>query len=141
MEPERPEREIDLKNQATAAILAYLIPGAGHFYQGRTFKGVLYLVCILGTFYAGMVMGDWLVIEHRWAPHHRTIASMSQLMIGLPALPALIQEPIGEDALQDVNRRLGKRFDLAVTITCIAGLMNVLAVWDAAKGPAYGYGD
>ncbi|MFT5091852.1 MAG: hypothetical protein ACI93T_000671, partial [Porticoccaceae bacterium] len=30
---------------------------------------------------------------------------------------------------------------LALVYTWIAGLLNILAVWDALQGPAYGYGD
>ena len=37
---------IDLRNRPLAALLAWLVPGAGHFYQGRHAKGVLFLVCI-----------------------------------------------------------------------------------------------
>jgi hypothetical protein len=32
-------------------------------------------------------------------------------------------------------------FELALVFTWIAGLLNILAVWDALEGPAYGYGD
>jgi ABC-type sugar transport system permease subunit len=41
---------INLKDPRVAALLAWLVPGLGHFYQGRTAKGVLFSVCILGTF-------------------------------------------------------------------------------------------
>ena len=36
---------------------------------------------------------------------------------------------------------MGKFFELAKIFTWIAGLLNILAVWDAFEGPAYGYGD
>lgn len=39
--------------------------------------------------------------------------------------------------LQDLHRRLGKYYDLALAFTMIAGLLNVLAIWDALEGPAY----
>ena len=41
--------EIDLKNPVIAAVLAWLWPGAGHMYQRRIGKGLLYMVCILLT--------------------------------------------------------------------------------------------
>ena len=31
---------VPLKNPAKAAFLAWLVPGLGHFYQGRTGKGI-----------------------------------------------------------------------------------------------------
>ena len=33
--------------------------------------------------------------------------------------------------------QLGGRFDLGVVFTFIAGLLNVLAIYDACQGPAY----
>lgn len=41
-----------------------------------------------------------------------------------------------------MNRRLGgKRYEIALLFTWVAGLLNLLAIWDAYEGPAYGYGD
>lgn len=53
---------IRLKNPVVAAILAFLVPGAGHLYQGRIFKGVIYLVCILTMFIWGMQIGHWQLL-------------------------------------------------------------------------------
>ena len=36
--------EIDLKEPWLAALLAWLVPGLGHIYQGRTGKGILFFV-------------------------------------------------------------------------------------------------
>ncbi len=83
--------QVDLKNPWIAATLAFLIPGAGHLYQGRVFKAVLYSVCILGTFFWGMVLGDWKVVYLKWELGKREIGYLSQVLVGLPALPALIQ--------------------------------------------------
>jgi hypothetical protein len=54
--------EIRLKNPVAAAILAFLVPGAGHFYQGRLFKAIIYFVCILTLFIWGMQMGHWKIL-------------------------------------------------------------------------------
>ena len=53
----------------------------------------------------------------------------------------MAEMPLEDDALQGLNRRLGRRFDIALLFTWVAGLLNLLAVWDAFEGPAYGYGD
>ena len=47
--PENPP-EIKLKDPALAAFLAWLVPGLGHWYQGRRAKAVLFFVCIMGIF-------------------------------------------------------------------------------------------
>jgi hypothetical protein len=54
---------INLKEPLFAALLAWLVPGAGHFYQGRHFKGAIYSVCILGLFLSGWAMADWSAVQ------------------------------------------------------------------------------
>ena len=49
--------------------------------------------------------------------------------------------PLSESELDDINKELGKRYEFAVVFTWIAGLLNLLAIWDAFEGPAYGRGD
>ena len=49
--------------------------------------------------------------------------------------------PLSDESLQYLNGKLGKQYELALVYTWIAGLLNILAVWDALQGPAYGYGD
>jgi hypothetical protein len=44
-------------------------------------------------------------------------------------------------ALDEVTRRLGRVFELAQVFTWVAGLLNLLAIWDCVQGPAYGFGD
>ncbi|MFP6763474.1 MAG: DUF6677 family protein [Planctomycetaceae bacterium] len=51
------------------------------------------------------------------------------------------QVPLEDAALQYIHGRLGKFYELALVYTWIAGLLNILAVWDCVQGPAYGYGD
>jgi hypothetical protein len=50
------------------------------------------------------------------------------------------QAPMHEDEEQQLHRELGKVHELALVFTWIAGLLNLLAIWDALEGPAYGYG-
>jgi TM2 domain. len=262
---------IPLKKAWLAGILAFLLPGAGHLYQGRYFKAALYFVCILGLFLTGMAMAEWQAVQppmkgaFRQGKVGSVLKFVAQAGVGTPALFGLIQRerfesprnvpvttltkpmsvpfqgiaaimtdegnktgsvngtmtlkpsdgqfgratingefkgemdgkpvefqlsdfvqiapPIGAekarpvsagiqqvrngrleeighlrgaiprsfwnwfevpmDAMQeeDLHRRLGKYHELAMVFTWIAGLLNVLAIWDAVEGPAYGYGD
>ncbi|MFH5806729.1 DUF6677 family protein [Alienimonas sp. DA493] len=50
---------VELKSRPIAGLLAAALPGAGHFYQGRTVKGAIYCVCILGLFLCGQALGGW----------------------------------------------------------------------------------
>ena len=45
---------ISIRNPLKAAFLAWLVPGWGHFYQGRKGKAFLYFFCILGLYFVGL---------------------------------------------------------------------------------------
>jgi hypothetical protein len=85
------EDPIDLKDPVVAAILAWLIPGLGHWYQGRRSKAILFFVCILGTFVYGLYLGEGRVVYASWRQYDRRLPYFCQIGVGLPALPALIQ--------------------------------------------------
>lgn len=91
-----------LKSPGVAATLGFLVPGLGHLYQGRIFKGCLFLVCILGTFYTGMRVGDFKVVYLDTSGGERTTwAYAFQMCVGLPALPAIVQARFrGPEAFQ-----------------------------------------
>ena len=76
---------IDLKDPAVAAFLAWLIPGLGHLYQGRTAKGVLYMVCILSTFFFGLAISEGKAVYAWWSPDDWRLPYLCQLGVGLPA--------------------------------------------------------
>ena len=150
--------EIDLKDPLFAAFLAWLMPGLGHWYQGRTHKAVIFFVCILGTFIYGLYLGEGRVVYASWRDNDRRLPYLCQVGVGLPALPALIQArratpiefpiykhfmspPIveggGPDSLDGLQKRLNRFWELGTVYTMIAGLLNILAIYDAWGGPAY----
>ncbi|MBL8848630.1 MAG: hypothetical protein JNG89_03060 [Planctomycetaceae bacterium] len=49
--------------------------------------------------------------------------------------------PVNTKQERTLHEKLGKFHELAMVFTWVAGLLNILAVWDALEGPAYGYGD
>jgi hypothetical protein len=165
---------IDLKNPALAGVLAWLVPGLGHFYQGRTAKGILFSVCILSTFFFGVWLGGnselgWgRAVYASWRPGQRRLPYLCQIGIGLPAMPALIEAQRAADGrkplfggfmapprpendptagpnrrealreqptLNDLHEKLNRRFDIGTAYTMIAGLLNILAIYDACCGP------
>jgi hypothetical protein len=262
------DSRISLRNPWVALGLGLLVPGLGHAYQGRTFKAVLYFVCITGMFLAGAQMSEWKAVQA--PPFHYRQKNRSLLMLkfaaqcgmGIPAVGAMIQTrrylnesnrstgtipktvvapfhgtlsksggrdeivdgeitltptqgplgasvqgsfrgtneqgqpveltledqieldppinanrdrgivaivfesqqgealaggklkgaivrpltdwlgvPLDDQGEQDLEGRLGKWHELAMVLTWIAGLLNMLAMWDAFEGPAYGYSD
>jgi TM2 domain-containing membrane protein YozV len=152
--------EIDLKNPVIAAVLAWLWPGAGHLYQRRIGKGLLYMVCILVTFYWGLAMGDGHVVYASFSKPDIRYPYIFQIGVGLPAFPAIAQKaaadnghrifdshymapPRGEkreqqhDELATWHEQLGFYFELGTLYTMIAGLLNMLVIYDAYAGPVF----
>ena len=82
---------IDLKQPEFAALLAWFIPGLGHFYQGRTRKGAVYMSVILTLFIAGLWLGDGRVVYASWRPNDTRWWFVCQAGIGVVAAPAIIQ--------------------------------------------------
>lgn len=88
--PSRDDR-INLKDRWLALFLAWLVPGLGHFYQGRRFKGAVFFFCILGTFFSGVCLGDGKSVHWSWKDDYRTYWYPAQFMTGIVAVPAVIQ--------------------------------------------------
>lgn len=88
--PSRDER-INLKDRWLALFLAWLVPGLGHFYQGRRFKGTVFFIRILGTFFSGVCLGDGKSVHWSWKDDYRTYWYPAQFMTGIVAVPAFLQ--------------------------------------------------
>ena len=160
------EESIQLKDPYWAAFLAWLVPGLGHLYQGRTAKAVLYFVCIMSTFSYGLYLGSdseygvGRVVYASWRPGDKRYPYLCQIGVGLPAMPALVQAigarkgklPFGEfmapprlqtseldlhgrPSLHQLHRRLARYFELGTVYTMVAGLLNILVIFDAFAGP------
>ena len=143
---------VELRDPVLAAFLAWLIPGAGHLYQRRFGKGLLFFVCILGAFFYGMFLGDGRVVYASFQRNDYRLPYLCQVGAGLPALPALVQtyrvshgsEPLfggrmappkSGEVLSAWQSKNARNFELGTVYTMIAGLLNILAIFDAWGGP------
>jgi hypothetical protein len=149
-----------------AGLLSYLIPGLGQMVQGRIAKGLLFFVCLYGLFFTGMAMGDWknvyladtqkdVVVFGVRLPRFagdvwNRLHYAGQFWIGVAAWPALLQynhvqvpflhdveRPPTDDEEGEINRTKGKLPDVAWVYTVIAGVLNILVIYDAVAGPAF----
>lgn len=159
--PAEPTLEIDLRNPTVAALLAWAWPGAGHLYQRRYAKGILFMACILGTYFFGLALAEGKVVYAAWSKVERRWQFIPQVAVGLPAAPAVVQAlavrrdgkalwngfmapPQGANdeeranQLSEWHKKLNIRFELGTLYTMIAGLLNILAIWDAGCGPVIG---
>jgi TM2 domain-containing membrane protein YozV len=150
-----------------AALLSYLIPGLGQLTQGRVRKGLLFLFALYALFFYGMYLGSWknvyLPDNHPGEPTVNRLASdlftrfqlVGQFPIGMAAWPAAYQYTVYEshtddnaplqgwmrapnlDEINRLNRDGDKTWDLGWVYTVIAGVLNVLVIYDALAGPAF----
>ena len=153
----RGRQEQDFWDTLTAGVLAWLIPGAGHWFQGRRHKAVLFFWTITGLFVFGMVLGQGRVVYAKWHPRQeRRFIYLCQIGVGLPSLPALVAArraaaekqtlignlkwymPPDRAELNQLYHTLNRRFELGTLFTAIAGLLNLLVIYDVLAGPAYG---
>ena len=86
-----------------------------------------------------IVPEDWVLEQRTKHPDDKTYDVGN--FHALEDSPYLIFQPVGfsgdrTDQLGYWNYQLGSFFDLGTVFTMIAGLLNVLAIWDAWGGPA-----
>ena len=150
-----------------AGILSYLVPGLGQISQGRVAKGLLFLVSLYGLFFYGMALGQWRNVylpdanAHVQGGFSRLVNDLytrphfaGQFFIGVAAWPAVYHyyysdrnaggKWFGEfekaPRLEEINslqRDDNKRWDLGWVYTVIAGVLNILVIYDAVAGPAF----
>ena len=152
-----PPEKNDFWDLLTAAVLGWLVPGAGHWFQGRVAKGTLFFWVIWGLFIIGMILGQGRVVYAKWHPRdQRHYMFLCQIGVGLPSLPALVAArraaagketlignlkwymPPSKEELSNLYHKLNRRFELGELFTAIAGLLNFLVLYDVCAGPAYG---
>jgi hypothetical protein len=155
-----------VKLDVVAAFLSYLIPGLGQLTQGRVRKGLLFMVSLYALFFYGMYLGSFKnVYLPDYNPNQPTINRLGsdiysrfqfvgQFPIGMVAWPAVYQYVVYSEEdknpplegfmrapdMGEINRlqRDGdKTWDLGWVYTVIAGVLNVLVIYDALAGPAF----
>ena len=115
----RRRRPLDPVN---TAVLAWVVPGAGHLALGRWRKALLYFLLIVSTFVAGWLIGDRGNVyfeSGRWHVLLQMGAGLVTFILGLgrhaPAPKATVM----------------RLFEIGTLYTMVAGLLNVLVVMDA----------
>jgi TM2 domain-containing membrane protein YozV len=115
-----------------AAVLAWLIPGAGHFYIGYNGKALLFLVAVLGLMLFGSALGDWKIVvppdasktgeaaaDNLWFGVHLCAGLVTLVFAGLNK--GLPEGAAGAGALVEVGH----------LYTRVAGMLNLLLIMDA----------
>jgi hypothetical protein len=108
---------------------AWLVPGAGHLLQGRTQKGLVFLIVLPLMFATGL----WLegrLFPFQFAEPLVGLAALADLGIGVPYV---IAKAMGLGA----GRVVALTYEYGNAFVIVAGLLNmlvVLDVFDIAQG-------
>ena len=111
-----------------AAILAWLVPGAGHFYLGLRKRAVLLFIAIELTFFIGLYIGTVRIVD----PSQSMFWFLAQILTGLNTIIAYLFSTTLPDLYPDspVTVIYDWTYYMAVLYTGVAGLLNLLAVFD-----------
>lgn len=104
-----------------AALATLLLPGLGHWLQGRRFKAVLFAGAIGALFLLGLALGDFADLNRQRHPYYW----IGQMMLGVPGWAAGLISP-----LLRFERVLPYQ-DAGLLFTTSAGFFNVIAALDA----------
>jgi hypothetical protein len=107
-----------------ACLLAWIVPGGGHFYLKRIDKGLVFLGGIGALFVLGIAMDSRLEMALGLDDLLASLFSLAQMAIGVPYFLA---RSLGyeQGLVTSVTYEYGNTF------TAVAGLLNILVVLDA----------
>ena len=110
-------------NPTLISVAAWIVPGAGHLWQGRTQKGVVFLLAIPMMFAIGLWLSGRLFPFEISQPLV-ALAAFASLGNGLPYLVAAMLG-LGKGVVTATTYEYGNTFVI------VAGLLNMLVMLDA----------
>ncbi len=113
------------------AVIAWVIPGAGHFFIKEKKRAIIIFVTITATFGLGLFIGSIAIIDPVGAwPWYvgQMLASPGVALIGQATQNATQLGPDGQ-LIKLIS--VGKPHDIGQIYTAIAGAMNLLAILSA----------
>lgn len=131
-----------------AAILAWVIPGAGHIYLGRVKRGLIIFVTVTVTFWVGMALGGAMTVDQAAEPWWFTADMLTgasgvigwqiqqHALRGVGQTVAISQDGptprTMEQALAEAKLDLVAPTDtVARAYAGVAGMINLLCIFDA----------
>jgi hypothetical protein len=124
------------KDPGKALLLAWLLPGAGHWYAAQRTRAVLYALTVIGTFVVGVWMGGLATVSvsgHKWA-------FLLQMFDGPISIAVAVASHMAE-AAREAALAAGdavtsaptpsRLTDLGLTFTLVSAAFNVLVMADA----------
>jgi len=126
-------------------LLAWLVPGLGHAWLGRSGRAAAFFLVVLATFFLGIASGGASTVIDRQQPLSY-LAVVDNLAMGpfdvvarrmtLGELVYRLPDPEGDPRRQEILSRVRDRvriptYEYGSTFLLTAGLMNILLILDA----------
>ena len=116
---------ISIPSPLMALLLAWVLPGLGHWYLGRRMKALVFGISIMLLLLAGTALGQWRVVSFG-----DTILFVGQILCGLPAIVfGMISGQVV--AAHGPANVVPDSYEMGVLYTLVAGLLNLLVIFDA----------
>jgi len=109
------------KNPVLTVLLAWLLPGAGHWYLGQRVRGAIFCLLLAAVFTFGVVMTQGGCLSVQRHPYALILQAFDGAVAGL-AFVLVGESP--EPAASKLN-------DFGMLLTLVAGALNVLLIADA----------
>lgn len=128
-----------------ACVLAWALPGAGHFYLGKRWKAAVFFVVILCTFLVGVTLEGRVYLAGREQPLSY-LAAFANLGLGpldlvgreasygrvIYFMPSPRDRALFRDVMERKRARiLAPTHEYGTTFILVASLMNILLILDA----------
>ena len=104
-------------------IVAWLIPGAGHWLIGQRERAIYIFLGVGSLFFLGVMLGSIFMID----PGYSKPWFCAQILVGGPALIATLAAGL-DGGGADIY---GRGVDLGQVYTGVAGLLNLMCILDA----------
>ncbi|MHC4390011.1 MAG: DUF6677 family protein [Planctomycetota bacterium] len=105
-------------------LAGWILPGGGHFLQGRTRRGIEYFCAVTFTFAIGLAITKGACVSY----DQHQFAFYFQVLTGIPAFVGLMVDGTRGGMPHD---SIVAVLDLGMLFTMIAGILNLLIAFDA----------
>lgn len=132
----------------TAGLLGWIWPGLGHLKNGDGRRGRLVMLGVVGLFLMGVLVGGvdcvdrkedglWFVAQAGTGPIALVTDAANTYLLKGGRVGEMLPLTLPNGSVSQVNsfRGVGAVNDVGTLFTAMAGLMNVVALLDAMRGP------
>jgi hypothetical protein len=151
--PKKTDKTTPKANPVLAGLLAWLVPGAGHWYLDRPIRAAVLFVVIVGLFWSGVAIGGVFTVN----PRQETWWCRAQFLTGLSGVISyqrqkttygqfrrdVVKEqpyPLTEEQIAaEADDRLARAnlalvppaSGVAYVLSGVAGMLNLMCIFDA----------